>query len=89
MLQSNFPNVTDALNEAKQFLSARDTRKYLKRNSARSEILVNRALRQDSENEQLPTSTALPIQTPTYHPLTENGRLVAQNNVTLAQQGES
>ena len=67
----------------------------MKRNSARSEILVNRALLQDSENEltahsqlQLPTSTALPIQTPTYHPLTENGLLVAQNNVTLAQQEE-
>ena len=97
LLQRNFANVTEALNEAKEFLSARDTRKYLKRNSARNEILVNRALLQDSENEEIPTQSHLPFtpastlsgQSPcTHHPLTENEHFVAQTNVTPEQQRE-
>ena len=93
LLQRNFQNVTDALNEAKEYLAARDTRKYLKRNSARNEILVNRALLQDSDND-LPVSqvqstnpSTLTNQTPTHHRLTENEFLIAQNNVNPAQQG--
>jgi hypothetical protein len=103
LLQRNFDNVTEALNEAKEYLAARDTRKYLKRNSARSEILVNRAALHNSESYPSP-ARAFPnpgdfdqqLLTENHQRLTENRdlnpvptSLVAQNNVVPTHLGES
>ena len=89
LLQRNFQNVTEALNEAKEYLSARDTRKYLKRNSARSEILVNRAALQDSpsisSSPQSSTSTTNTLPYLDQQLLTENQRLLTENQKLLTE----
>ena len=89
LLQRNFQNVTEALNEAKEYLSARDTRKYLNRNSARCEILVNRAALQDSpsiaSSPQSSASTANTFPSLDQQLLTENQRLLTENQKLLIE----